>query len=217
MPILLGVNVITFALFFLVNTPEQMAYKHLGEHRVTPEAVEKWKIDRGYDGPLLWNSSSRGLGHLRETLFYSTSARLFTFKFGQSDSGRDILYDIRSRMGPSLAIALPVLLVELLVAVTLALMVTFLRDTYVDRWTTIFCVVLMAISSLFYIMAGQYLMAKLLRVVPISGYAEGLAAVKFVILPIAIQVVASLGANVRWYRSVFLEEIARDYVRTAAA
>lgn len=216
-PILLGVNVITFALFFMVNSPDQMARRQLGEHRITQEAIDEWKLDRGYAAPLLWNSERSGLESIRDTVFFATSARLFSFKFGQSDGGRDISTDIRQRMGPSLAIAIPALFVEVLLAVTLALTAALLQGSYADRWLTVACVALMSVSSLFYIMAGQFLMATSLRVVPISGYADGLAGIKFIILPILVQVFASLGANVRWYRTVFVEEIERDYVRTALA
>jgi len=216
-PILLGVNIITFALFFMVNSPDQMARRQLGEHRVTQEAIDKWKLDRGYASPMLWNSGRNGFDCIRDTIFFSTSARLFSFEFGQSDSGRDISADIRQRMWPSLSIAIPALFVEVLLAITLALAATLLRGSYVDRWLTIACVALMSVSSLFYIMAGQFLIAKSLRILPISGYADGLAGVKFIVLPVLVQVFASLGANVRWYRTVFLEEIERDYVRTAWA
>src|SRR5690606_4718360 len=63
-PILIGVNLITFALFFVVNTPDDMARMQLGAKRVTTEAIEKWKADRGYDKPLLYNEAADGLGKL---------------------------------------------------------------------------------------------------------------------------------------------------------
>lgn len=107
-PILIGVNVLTFVLFFVVNTPDDMARMHLGMKHVTPEAVEKWKEDRGYNKPLLINSDAEGAGIISDTIFYEKSVGLFTFKFGRSDEGRDIAHDISQRMWPSLAIALPV-------------------------------------------------------------------------------------------------------------
>ena len=58
--ILIGVNLITFALFFVVNTPDDMARMQLGSRRVTPEAVEKWKAERGYNLQLLWNEKAAG-------------------------------------------------------------------------------------------------------------------------------------------------------------
>ncbi|MBI4692827.1 MAG: ABC transporter permease [Gammaproteobacteria bacterium] len=216
-PILLGVNLLTFFLFFVVNSPDDMARLQLGERRVTAEAIEKWKADHGYDRPLLWNAGAHGAAALTETIFYQNTSRLFRFDFGQSDSGRDIGYDIRQRMWPSLAIAVPVLLVELLLAVTLALVVAFFRGSYLDTWAVVICVAMMSISGLFYIIGGQYLVGKLLRLVPISGYDHGLAALKFIVLPVIVSVVGGLGGEVRWYRAIFLEEMSKDYVRTARA
>lgn len=216
-PILIGVNILTFLLFFVVNSPDDMARLHLGERRVTQAAVEKWKAERGYDRPLIWNNAAAGTGKVTDTVFFTTSARLFLFEFGSSDGGRDIGADIGQRMWPSLAIAVPVLLVELLIAITAALVVTLFRGSYLDTWAAIVCVAMMSISSLFYIISGQYLVAKLLRLVPISGYDDGLAAAKFIVLPVLVGVLASLGAGIRWYRTIFLEEINKDYVRTARA
>jgi peptide/nickel transport system permease protein len=76
---------------------------------------------------------------------------------------------------------------------------------------------MMSISALFYIIGGQYLISKLWHLVPISGYASGADAAKFVVLPAAIGIVSGLGAGGRWYRTLFLEEMTRDYVRTARA
>ncbi len=216
-PILIGVNILTFLLFFVVNSPEDMARMHLGMKRVTPEAVESWKQARGYDQPLLYNASANGLEKLSQTIFFQKSLKLFQFEFGSSDSGRDIGFDISQRMWPSLAIAIPVLLVGLLVNITFALLIAFFRATYIDFWSVVLCVVMMSISGLFYIIGGQYLVSKLLHLVPISGYDTGMNAIKFLVLPVIIGVIGGIGAGTRWYRTLFLEEINKDYVRTARA
>ena len=216
-PILIGVNILTFVLFFVVNSPDDMARMNLGMKRVTPEAIENWKAERGYDKPLLFNSASQGAGQVTDTIFFQKSLKLFQFDFGTSDSDRDIGYDISQRMWPSLAIAVPVLLIGLLVNITYALLIAFFRATYIDIWSVVLCVVMMSISGLFYIIGGQYLVSKLLHLVPISGYDTGFAAVKFLILPVLIGVVGGIGSGTRWYRTLFLEEINRDYVRTARA
>jgi len=216
-PILIGVNIFTFVLFFVVNTPDDMARMHLGMKRVTPEAIQNWKQERGYNRPLLYNTESAGTDKITDTIFFQKSVKLFQFDFGSSDSGRDIGYDISQRMWPSLAIAIPVLLVGLLVNISYALLIAFFRATYIDIWSVVLCVVLMSISGLFYIIGGQYLVSKLLHLVPISGYATGLGAAKFLILPVIIGVIGGIGAGTRWYRTLFLEEINKDYVRTARA
>lgn len=215
--ILVLVNLLTFALFFFVNSPDDMARAHLGAKRVTAEAITKWKQERGYDKPLILNNKSSGAGVISDTIFFDKSVKLFAFNFGRSDQGRDIGYDIGTRMWASLAIALPVFMVGLLVTVTFALLMTLFRATYVDFWGVVFCVVMMSISSLFYIIGGQYLIGKLWSLVPISGYDEGVSAIKFLILPMVIGVIGGIGASTRWYRTIFLEEINKDYVRTARA
>lgn len=216
-PILIGVNLITFTLFFVVNSPDNMARMQLGMKRVTPEAIEAWKHERGYDKPLLYNSDVPGLDKVTETIFYKKSLALFAFQFGQSDSGRDVAYDIQQRMWPSLAIALPVFVIGILANITFALLMAFFRATYIDLWGVVLCVILMSISGLFYIIGGQYLIGKFLQLVPISGYEGGVDAFKFVVLPILIGIVGGIGSGTRWYRTIFLEEMGKDYVRTARA
>ena len=214
-PILIGVNLLTFTLFFVVNSPEEVARLHLGNKRVTQEQIVQWNEERGYNNPLFYNSTQKGLDVFKETIFYEKSLKLFLFDFGISDSGRDIKYDIKQRMLPSLAIALPSLLVGLFVNITIALFFVFFRSTKVDYVGVILCVALMSISSLFYIIGGQYLISKLLHLVPISGYAQGYEAIKFLVLPVIISVIYGIGSGTRWYRSLFLEEIEKDYVKTA--
>jgi peptide/nickel transport system permease protein len=217
LPILIGVNLLTFALFFVVNSPDDMARMQLGVKRVTPEAIERWKADRGYDKPLFWNAAAGGAAKVTETIFFDKSLRMFVFDFGRAEDGRDIGNEIAERMGPSLAIAVPVFVLGLWVTITCALLLTFLRATAIDFWGVVLCVAMMSISGLFYIIGGQFLVAKLWNLVPISGYATGLDAWRFLILPVAIGVVAGIGSSTRWYRTIFLEEISRDYVRTARA
>ena len=216
-PILIGVNLLTFYLFFVVNSPDDMARMHLGMKRVTPEAIEKWKASHGYDKPLLLNSGAQALDKVTDTIFFEKSLKLFVFDFGYSDDGRDISFVIGQRMMPSLAIAIPSLLIGLMINITFALLMAFFRGTYIDLSGVILCVVLMSISAMFYIIGGQYLLAKLFRLVPISGFDSGLDALKFIILPVVIGVVSGIGAGSRWYRTFFLEEAGKDYVRTARA
>jgi len=216
-PILIGVNLITFLLFFVVNTPDDMARMQLGVRRVTSEAVEKWKAEHGYDKPMLYNSGSTGLGSLTKTIFFEKSMRLFAFDFGNADDGRSIRHEILTRMWPSLALQLPVFLVGIAVYVAFALLMAFFRATYLDFWGVVLCIAMMSISSLFYIIGGQYLFSKVWNLVPISGYAGGLDALKFLALPILVGVVGGVGSGSRWYRTIFLEEMGKDYVRTARA
>lgn len=216
-PILIGVNLITFVLFFLVNSPDDIARMQLGQKHVTTQAIDQWKTVHGYDLPLFYNKADTGVASISQTLFFQKSLKLFTFDFARSDSGRDISHDINQRMIPSLAIAMPTLLIGLAVNITFALLMIFFRGTYIDLSGVILCIVLMSISALFYIIVGQLLFANVLKLVPISGYADGFDAMKFTILPVVIGVLSGIGAGSRWYRIIFLEEVGKDYVRTARA
>ena len=217
LPILIGVNVLTFVLFFTVNTPDDMARMYLGQKRVNQQQIETWKHQRGYDKPLIYNTNAQGWERLTDTIFMDKSVRLFLFEFGRSDAGRDIGHDISQRMWPSLAISLPTMLVGVMMNISFALLMAFFRATYIDFWGVVLCVILMSISSLFYIIGGQYLIGKLLHLVPISGYDTGVNALKFLILPVIVGVISGVGSGTRWYRTLFLEEMGKDYVRTARA
>lgn len=216
-PILLGVNVITFILFFMVNSPDDMARMQLGDKHISPAAITRWKVAKGYDKPLFYNDQDGFPASLQNTLFYSQTAQLIQFDFGQSDGGRDINRDISQRMWPSLAIALPSLILGLLVNLSLATLVVLFKNTYIERCGMILCIFILSVSGLFYIIAGQYLVGKLWKLTPISGYVPGMQAIQFVALPIAIAIISGLGAGTRWYRTILLEEHHKPYTITARA
>src|SRR3546814_15612640 len=105
--ILIGVNLVTFILFFAVNTPDDMARLAIGGQRVSQEAIERWKAEHGYDKPLFVNTQARGAQRLTDTVFYQRSVPLLALEFGPSDAGHPLGPHIRIRMGPPLAPALP--------------------------------------------------------------------------------------------------------------
>ena len=217
-PILIGVNLIVFFLFFIVNSPDQMARRILGEKNITQEDVDNWKKQNGYHLPLWFNAEASGTASFTETIFFEKSVKLFFFDFGTSDANNiDITSQISQRMWASLAIALPTFLVGVLVNITVSMIVAYYRATYVDFWGTIIAVILMSVSTLFYIIGGQWVFGKILRLFPISGYDSGVDMLKFVILPVVIGIIGGVGGGIRFYRTIFLEEVNRDYVRTARA
>lgn len=213
--ILIGVNLFTFILFFALNTPDDMARMNIGGKRVSQDAIEKWKKERGYDKPLLWNTAKPGVEQATDTIFFERSVQLFAFDFGSSDSGRDIGYELRKRMWPSLALALPTFLLGTFVVIVFALLMVFFRSTYLEFWGFTLAVLLLSISSLFYILLGQFLFSKVLKLVPISGFSGGMDAFIFLALPVVIGLVSRLGAEAILFRTLFLEEVGKDYVRTA--
>jgi peptide/nickel transport system permease protein len=217
LPVLLGVNLLTFVLFFMVNPPDDMARLHLGVHRVTQDAIDQWKKERGYDRPLFYNQTESGLERVTHTLFFEKSLRMFVLDFGRSEDGRDIVTEIRERAFPSLAVALPAFVLSLMASTVLALWLVFMRATPFDFAGVLACVALMSISSLFYVLFGQWLVAKIWQWVPVSGFLPGIDALRFLALPVAISVLASLGGQTRWYRALFLDEVQKEYVRAARA
>jgi peptide/nickel transport system permease protein len=217
--ILLGVNLLTFFLFFTVNTPDDMARLNIGGRRVTQEQIDKWKAERGYDKPLYWNAAEQGNKRLTDTIFWERSVSLLALDFGRSDARQavNIGHEVKTRMWVSLQLALPLFILQVIVSVAFSLFLVFFRHTRIDFWGVVLCVLMLSISSLFYIVVGQFLFSRVLRLVPINGYAPGLDALKFLLLPIALSLLSRLGTEARLYRAMFLEEIGKDYVRTARA
>jgi len=217
--ILIGVNLFTFILFFTVNTPDDMARLNIGGKRVTQEQIEKWKTERGYDKPLYWNEKEQGSAKATNTVFWDRSVSLFALNFGRSDAQNaiDIGHEIRTRMVVSLQLAVPLFILQVIASVAFALLLVFFRHSRIDFWGVVLCVLMLSISSLFYIIVGQLMFSRLLHLVPMSGWAGGLDAVKFLLLPIGLCLLSRLGGEARLYRAMFLEEIGKDYVRTARA
>lgn len=209
----LGVLLFLFVLFFMVTAPEDIARKAIGE-KAPPEAIAQWLANHGYDRPLFWNPEAPA-----DTLLVDHFRRMLTFDFGVSDAdGVPITRRLREGVGPSLMLTVPLFLLGLPLGVGLALVAAFFRDTYIDRMGVVLCVLAMSVSLLLYIIGGQYLIGKVLRWFPISGFDPRPSVVlRFLALPVLIGLVAGVGEHVRFYRTVFLEETGRDHVRTARA
>ncbi len=217
LPILVGVNLITFALFFMVNSPDHMAQAQLGIKHITPEAIAQWKAERGYDKPLFVNDREDSEGLLTDTIFFEKSVKLFVFDFGKTDEGRSIATEIKQRMIPSLSVALPVFIIGLTVNICFSLIVVMFRASMFELAAMVLCVAMFSISGMFYIIGGQFIFGKTWNLVPVSGYLHGVDALRFLILPVFIGVIGGIGGGTRLYRMIFLEEANRDYIRTARA
>lgn len=210
---ILGVLLLLFVLFFLVATPDDIARKAVGE-KAGPEALAQWKTTHGYARPRVWNPA-----HPLDTMLVDHFRRMLSFDFGRSDADDTPIRErLRSGIGPSLSLTVPLFVIGVTLAVGLALLTAFLRDSYLDRGVLAFSVLIMSVSILLYIVGGQYVFGKLLRWFPLSGFDPDPAVIgRFLALPIMIGVIAHLGQEVRFYRTLFLEERSRDYVRTAFA
>jgi len=198
----LGVLGLLFVLFFAVASPDHIARRAVGD-KAPPQVYEEWKRLHGYDRPLLLNRAHAPgeLARYTDTLLASHYMRMLTFDFGRSDADDSpILRRIQEGAGVSLSLTVPLFALGIGLGLGLALLLALFRNTYIDR------------------IGGQYLVAKLLRWFPISGFdGEPSVIARFLALPVLVGLASSLGSNVRFYRTVFVEETSRDYVRTARA
>ena len=210
--VVFGVLFLLVVLFFTVTEPDDIARKALGD-KVPREAIEQWKVNHGYDRPLWpWQD-------WEENLLFDHYHKMLTFDFGLSDADDSPIIDrIASGIGPSLSLTVPLLVLGLLAAIPLSLLVAFFRETYIDRMGVFLCVLAMSVSTLLYIIGAQFLIGKVLRWYPISGFdADPMLLPRFLALPVIVGIVSGIGSDVRFYRTVFLEESGRDFVRTARA
>ncbi len=217
-PTLLSVNIFVFVLFFVVNSPDHIAKQALGEKAATPEMVQRWKEARGYALPLFLNMKEKGTGCLTQTIFFQKSLKMLWGEFGVSDMTlQPIGPEILRRIPPSLCLTFTVFLASLLFNIVLAMTASANRNGRYDVCIQLGCVLLMSVSTLIYIIIGQYLFGKTLHLVPVSGFLPGFEMLRFLVLPVVIGIIGNLGSGVRFYRTLFLEEMGRDYVRTARA
>jgi peptide/nickel transport system permease protein len=211
--VVFGVLFFLFVLFFLYAEPDDIARKALGE-KAPPEAIAQWISNHGYDRPALWNSDRP-----MDTQLVEHFRRMLSFDFGRSDADDiPISKRLREGIGPSLSLTLPLFVLGLLIGVGLSLFVAYFRETYIDTAGVVLAVLAMSVSVLLYIIAGQYLIAKVLRWFPVSGFDPSPAVIlRFLALPVIVGLMSGVGESIRFYRTVFIEETNRDYVRTARA
>lgn len=215
-PIVFGVMLLTFVLFFVVQSPDAMAKRVLGP-KATPKAVENWLHNRGYDKPLLINSKEGAPWY--DSLFINQMRRLAAFDLGKSDvTNRPLAEVFQQGALPSLLLTVPAFFVGLALSVVIALYLVFIRNRAVDLTASLLCVALMSVPVMVYIISGQFLVAQVLNYFPAFGFQrEGFSTIKFLLLPVALMIVSGLGADVRLFRAMFIEEMGQDYIRTARA
>jgi peptide/nickel transport system permease protein len=203
--VVLGVLGLLFALFFVYADPHDMARRAVGE-KASPGVLDDWIKQHGYDRPKL--------EQLRDHYW-----KMLTFDFGRSDlDDVPIARRLREGAGPSLVFTVPAFAIGLLLAIQLSLFVAYFRDSYIDRTILLIAVLAMSVSILLYIIGGQFLIGKILNWFPISGFDPDPALIpRFIAMPVLIYSLAGVGGDVRFYRTVFIEEMNRDYVRTARA
>jgi peptide/nickel transport system permease protein len=218
-PTVLGVCLFTFLIFNVVASPEAIARKQLGKNP-TEVQVKVWITTHGMDKPMFFNLARGRDGHTHafDSRFWNHMRELVFFQFPESDYLHQKVSDLlKEKIVPSLTITIPAFVLSLLITVPLALFIAYYRGTYLDRTALFVCVVLMSVVVLNYIIVGQYLLAVVFKYFPIYGYAFGFGSWRFVLLPVILAVASGLGGNLRFYRTVMLNEVRADYVRTAMA
>lgn len=146
--------------------------------------------------------------------------QVFTFDFGRSWSTNQLVSDVLlTRIGPTLTVMVPMLLLETLLAVTLALLVAYVRGSLTDRAVMVLTTIAMSVSFLVYIIVFQWLLGFKLAWFPVQGWSDDLWTnlTTYAPLPVLLGVLVSVAPSLRLYRSFFLDEIGHDYVRTARA
>ncbi len=215
-PILFGVMLLTFLLFYVVQTPRSMALRILGP-KAPPQAIENWLHNRGYDRPTFINTHPGE--HMWNSQFVRHFQSLARFDLGRSDAtGEPVAVMFRRGMIPSLLITLPAFLLGMALSVSVALLLVMARESWLDLAGALACVVMMSVPIMVYVIVGQWLMAVKLPWFPAFGFdLSGWSTARFLVLPVVMAVLSGLGSDVRLYRAIFLEEIRQDYVRTAQA
>ena len=201
-PTLIGITLITFLLLGVAAGDPAKALVSMkgGEYQ-----IEQARRETGTDKPL----------HIQYLRFLGET---FTLDFGDSwVKNRPVSDLILEGIGPSASVTVPAFFLATLIAIALALLCAFYRDSLVDRLTVISAVAWLSVSSLAYIIFGQYWVGYRWNLLPVFGFESGPQGIVFLILPWLIWVAISVGSDVRFFRTVMLEEMGKDYVRTAAA
>ena len=203
-PTLLGVVLLIFFLFNWVGGDPALV---LAGKITNPEQIENIRKQLGVDQPYwvqLW-------------IFIK---QIVTFDFGRSWATNEAVSNILvTRVGPTLTIMIPVLLLETCIGVVLAIGVAYVRGTLTDRAIMMVCTVAMSVSFLVYIIVAQYIFGFQLGWFPVQGWSDSFTKniVTYAPLPILLAVFVGLAPALRLYRSFFLDEVNQDYVRTARA
>ena len=197
-PIVFGVALITFTLFHFVGGDPVIQL--LGPHATASE-ISRLRTEYGLNDSILIQ-------------FFRYLKEIITLDFGRSfQTHQTISAMIKGGALVSLSLTLPAFLISLLVSISFAMLSAFYRDSLLDRVLVVFSIAGMSISILAFILFGQYILAYKMNWFPISGYEPG--NIRYLLLPWTIWVIVSSGADVRFFRTVFLEELSKDYVRTA--
>ena len=203
-PIVFGVLLLTFVLFTLVGGDISIEIAGKG---ATQETIDEIREEYGLNKPLFLSWDSQFINHFRNAL---------TFNFGRARDRELVIDKIKRGLGPSLALTVPIFFGVVIISVSLSLVVAFVRGTVWDISAVVICVAGMSIPYLSFILFGQYFLAYKWGLFPVF-FSPDLTTAQYVALPVLIGIAAGLGRNLRFFRTVMLDEMQNDYVRTAFA
>ncbi len=202
-PVILGVCAIIFLIFNVVAPDPALII--LGKHATAEQVIEI--------------REQLGLNRSMWLQYFDIVKSAFTFDFGRSWSTKqEIIEMIKAGAIPSATLSFPAFFISTVLGISISLLVAFYRGSLFDKITVVGCVTLMSVSSLAYILFGQWFFAYKLGWFEISGYDYGFPYfIPYILLPAIIWVMLSVGPDVRFYRTIMLDEIYQDYIRTARA
>lgn len=202
-PVLLGV---CFFIFFIFNVVSEDPALILAGKNASVQRIEDIRQELGLNKPLYMQ-------------YLDTVKSAFTFDFGNSWSTKRAISDMLiDGAGPSLTLTVPAFVISTVLSLFFAVIVAYYRGKGIDLFIRISCIAMMSISSLVYILFFQWFFAFKLGLFEISGYEFGFPNfVPYIILPVIIWIILTLGPDIRFYRTLILDEIYQDYVRTARA
>jgi peptide/nickel transport system permease protein len=211
-PTILGILLLTFTLFTLVSGDP--ARQYAGKH-ATPEALASVRHKMGIDKPIWINVKAFRETHQIGSLFNAQFPDVLLFRFPESLQYEESVWSLFRRKAPiSLAIQLPVFVISLGLTLLLALLAARFRGRAIDWSMTVLAILLMSVPGVSVYIIAQWLLAAKFRWFPVAGWDAGFYALHYAALPILVSIFSGLGGGVRFYRTVALEEVNADYVRT---
>ena len=204
-PTIVLTSLVVFLMLYLI--PGDPASIYLGENQASPERLEQIREQLGLNRPW-W------------VQFGIFLEQIVTFDWGRSWATNESVANIfATRLPATLTIMIPILLLELLLAVVAGMAVAYVRGSVTDRAVMLISTLALSVSFLVYIIVGQYLFGFVLGWFPVQGWTNSTWTnlTVYAPLPVMLAVLVSLAPQTRLYRSFFLDEIGQDYVRTARA
>lgn len=201
-PTLFGVSILIFFIFH--NLMVDPAILILGPKHISANRIASFHSVYGLDRPLL-------------VQYFDFLKSIFTLNFGTSwSTQREITSMIYDGLWPSLSLTLPIFLIGNVLSISTALLVTYFRGKFIDKFILVLSIASMSIPSLVYVLVGQWLFAYKLSWFEIAGYDRSfLGCIPYIILPVTLGLVINWGGDSRFYRSCILDEAYKDYVATA--